>query len=90
MLDGPELDAPQGKEALVIEESPVERDENVKWEDVLQPRASLRGRNKKEQEREENKGEVDGVEGVAKGLAGEMGRAVRCGLRGSGASEVRV
>ena len=44
VLDGAELDAPEGKKTLVIEESPVERDENVKWEDVLQPRTGRRGR----------------------------------------------
>lgn len=66
-----QLDAPEGKEALVIEESPVERDENVKWKNVLQPRASLRGRNKEEQEREEDKKKVEGVQCVAEGLGGE-------------------
>ena len=71
VLDGAELDAPEGKKALVIEESPVERDENVKWEDVLQPRVSLRGRNKEEQEGEEDKKKVEGVQCVAEGLAGE-------------------
>lgn len=71
MLDGAELDAPEGKKALVIEETPVERDENVKWEDVLQPRASLRGRNKEEQEREKDKKKVEGVQCVAERLGGE-------------------
>ena len=71
VLHSAELDTPEGKKALVIEETPMERDENVQWEDVLQPRASLRGRNKEEQEGEEDKKKVKGVQCVAEGFAGE-------------------
>ncbi len=49
----------------------MERDEYVKWEDVLQPRASLRRRNKEEQEGEEDEKKVEGVQCVAEGLGGE-------------------
>ena len=76
MLDGAELDAEEGEEALVVEKSPVERDEDVEWEYVLEPRPGGPRGHQKEQEGEENKGEVDGVEGVAEGFACEIGRAV--------------
>jgi len=68
-------DRGDGEEALVVKQRPVERDENVQWEDVLEPRP---GGGRGDEEKNDGKKDQDQVEAVEEGVENK-GKRGGCG-----------